>query len=124
MSKPFDDSAPRPAALFLTPEAPYPVAGGGPMRSASILELLAQTYDVDVIVFREPGASDPAARFPTGLVRNVFVINLPFHSRLLHARALRNFRRFANGVPPLVDRFSGFDAELGAALQGHRYQSA
>ncbi|MEO8127186.1 MAG: hypothetical protein ABI822_08845, partial [Bryobacteraceae bacterium] len=106
-------SSNKPAALFLTPEAPYPVAGGGPMRSASILEFLAQNYDVDVVVFREPGAADPIPKFPPGLVRNITVIDLPFHSRDLHARALRNFRRFAKGTPPLVERFSGFDAAIG-----------
>ncbi len=114
----------RPAALFLTPEAPYPVAGGGPMRSASILEFLAQSYDVDVIVFREPGAPDPIPRFPAGLVKHITVIDLPFHSRDLHARALRNFRRFAKGIPPLVDRFSGFDQSIAATLKGRRYPLA
>ena len=125
MSKRFagskDRTLRRPAALFLTPEAPYPVTGGGPMRSASILEYLAQNYDVDVIVFREPGAADPIPKFPSGLVKRITVIDLPFHSRDLHARALRNFRRFAKGVPPLVDRFSGFDANVAAALKGRRY---
>src|SRR4051794_13838880 len=46
----------KPSALFLTPEAPYPIAGGGSLRSASLLEYLARRYDVDVIVFRQPGA--------------------------------------------------------------------
>ncbi len=124
MSKRFAGSIDRPAALFLSPEAPYPVAGGGPMRSASILEFLAQSYDVDVIVFREPGAADPIPKFPAGLVKNITVIDLPFHSRDLHARALRNFRRFAKGIPPLVDRFSGFDANIAAALKGCRYSLA
>ena len=124
MSKRFAGLIDRPSALFLTPEVPYPVAGGGPMRSASILEFLAQSYHVDVIVFREPGAADPIPKFPAGLVKNITVIDLPFHSRDLHARALRNFRRFAKGIPPLVDRFSGFDADIAAALKGRRYSLA
>ena len=128
MSNRFADSLDRPIhreeALFLAPEAPYPLAGGGPMRSASILECLAQSYDVDVIVFREPDAVDPILKFPAGLVKNITVIDLPFHSRDLHARALRNFRRFAKGIPPLVDRFSGFDTRIAAALKGRRYALA
>jgi glycosyltransferase involved in cell wall biosynthesis len=124
MSKRSKDSKGRPAALFLTPEAPYPIAGGGPMRSASILEFLASSYEVDVIVFREPGAPDPVGRFRPGLVKNIFVIDLPFHSRELHARALRNLRRFAKGIPPLVDRFSGFDTRIVSALEGRQYRTA
>ena len=57
-------------------------------------------------------------------MKNITVIDLPFHSRDLHARALRNFRRFAKGIPPLVDRFSGFDASIAAALKGRRYPLA
>ena len=55
---------PRPSALFLTPEAPYPLAGGGSLRTASLLEYLALHYAVDVIVFRQPGAPDPAGLIP------------------------------------------------------------
>src|ERR1017187_7845821 len=61
----------RPSALFLAPEAPYPMAGGGALRSASLLEYLGRHYDVDVIVFRQPGAPDPASLFPIGLARRV-----------------------------------------------------
>ena len=67
----------RPAALFLAPEAPYPIAGGGALRSASLLEYLTLRYEVDTIVFRQPGAADPAALFPPGRVRRVTVIDLP-----------------------------------------------
>ena len=58
-------------ALFLVPEAPYPMQGGGAMRSASLLEYLAGRYNVDVIVFREPGAPEPAALFPAGVAREI-----------------------------------------------------
>lgn len=124
MSKHCDDSRARPAALFLTPEAPYPIAGGGPMRSASILEYLASRYSVDVIVFREPGAADPAASFPPGKVRNIVVVDLPFHSKELPSRVLRNAGRFARGAPPLVDRFAGFEKQITAALHGRHYEVA
>ena len=69
MTKRNGDSAPpeRPRALFLTPEAPYPLEGGGALRAASLFEYLAARYEVDVIVFREPGAPDPASLFPAGM---------------------------------------------------------
>jgi glycosyltransferase involved in cell wall biosynthesis len=112
---------PRPSALFLTPEAPYPLAGGGSLRSASLLEYLALHYDVDVIVFREPGAPDPAGLIPGRLARRVTVVELPPNRRTLAARALRNASRVVRRVPPLVDRFSGFSAKITRALSGARY---
>ncbi len=45
----------RRSALLLAPETPYPLAGGGALRTASLLHYLAQQYDVDLIVFRQPG---------------------------------------------------------------------
>ena len=41
-------------ALFISPEAPYPLAGGGALRSASLLNFLASRYSLDMVVFREP----------------------------------------------------------------------
>ena len=112
---------PRPSALFLTPEAPYPLAGGGSLRSASLLEYLALHYDVDVIVFRQPGAPDPAELIPSRLARRVTVLDLPPNRRSFSARALRNAGRMVRRVPPLVDRFSGFSAEVARVLEGARY---
>jgi glycosyltransferase involved in cell wall biosynthesis len=111
----------RPRALFLTPEAPYPIAGGGSLRSASLLEYLALHYDVDVIVFREPGAPDPAGLIPSRLARRVTVVELPPNRRTFAARVLRNAGRMVRRVPPLVDRFSGFSAEIARSLDGDRY---
>jgi polysaccharide biosynthesis protein PslH len=111
----------RAEALFLAPEAPYPVAGGGALRSASLLEYLALHYDVDVIVFRQPGAPDPAALFPPGRARRVTVLDLPANGRSLAARVLRNAARVARRAPPLVDRFSGFAADIARAVEGRRY---
>jgi hypothetical protein len=98
------------AALLLAPETPYPLAGGGALRTASLLHYLARTRDVDLIVFRQPGAVHPAQTMPPGLVRRITVIDLPPNGRSLLARALRNTARMARRVPPLVDRFSGFAA--------------
>ena len=112
---------PRPAALFLAPEAPYPIAGGGALRSASLLEYLRRRYDVDVVVFRQPGAPDPASLFPEGLARRITVLELPRHRRSSTARALRNAGRVVRRVPPLVDRFAGFSRQLADALSGRHY---
>ena len=95
-------------ALVVCPEAPYPVAGGGPLRSACLLEYVASKYDVDVIVFREPGAADPRQAFPQALLRSITVLELPYHSKTTAAKILRNAARYVRSAPPLVDRFSGF----------------
>ena len=94
---------------MLAPEAPYPLAGGGALRTASLLHHLARAYEVDLIVFRQPGAADPTEQLPGGLARRIFVIDLPPNSRGLAARALRNAARVTREVPPLVDRFAGFE---------------
>lgn len=111
----------RPLAVVVAPEAPYPLAGGGTLRSASLLHYLARHYDLDLIVFRERGEPDPARPLPPGLVRRVTVIDLPVHSRSRAARALRNTARVVRRIPPLVDRFSGFEREVAQALEGQSY---
>src|ERR1700729_3045307 len=99
------DPTHRPSALMLAPETPYPLAGGGALRTASLLHYLAQGHDVDLIVFRQPGAPHPAKHMPPGLVRHLAVIDLPANSRTQTARALRNAVRLVRRIPPLVDRF-------------------
>jgi glycosyltransferase involved in cell wall biosynthesis len=106
---------------MLAPEAPYPMRGGGALRTASLLHYLAQAHDVDLIVFRQPGAADPAAALPARLVRQLTTIDLPANRRNLAARALRNSARVARRVPPLVDRFAGFGSQVSRALDGRRY---
>jgi len=76
-------------ALFLSPEAPVPGTGGGGLRSASLLEYLRRHYGVTVASF-----------------------TLPHHQKHFAARAWRNGLRFLRGVPPLYDRYSGFEAQL------------
>jgi glycosyltransferase involved in cell wall biosynthesis len=111
----------RPSALVLAPETPYPLEGGGALRTASLLHYLALRYDVDLVVFRQPGAPDPGEQLPAGLIRRVSVVRLPAHGRSWAARALRNALRVARRVPPLVDRFAGFGREIERALEGRRY---
>jgi glycosyltransferase involved in cell wall biosynthesis len=124
MSRRGVDSEPRPAALFVAPEAPYPAIGGGALHSAGLLEYLASRYEVDVLVFHEAGARDPVAAFPGGLAREVFVIELPHHAKSPAARAVRNLGRFVRGVPPLNDRFAGFGDRIERWLRGRRYSLA
>jgi glycosyltransferase involved in cell wall biosynthesis len=88
----------RSSALFLSPEEPVIGAGGGGLRSASLLEYLRGRYEVEV------------ARF-----------QVPYHSKAPGARIWRNGLRFLRGVPPLVDRFAGFEAQLDPVLRGHQY---
>ena len=98
--------------------------GGGALRSASLLEYLARRYDVDVIVFREPGATDPTRLFPPGTARRVHVLELPHHRKDPLSRAARNSGRLVRGVPPLVDRFGGFGEHIAALVRGESYQVA
>lgn len=98
------------------------MAGGGALRTASLLEYLGRRYALDLIVFRQPGEPDPAAALPPGLVRRVTVIELPANRRDTAARAWRNAGRMARRVPPLVDRFSGFERQVAQAVEGRRYE--
>jgi glycosyltransferase involved in cell wall biosynthesis len=100
------------------------MAGGGALRSASLLNFLARRHAVDMIVFREPRAPDPAIHLPPGLLRRLHVVDLPPHARNPVARAARNAGRLARRVPPLMDRFAGFGGQIAAATRGERYEIA
>ena len=114
----------KPRALFLLPEAPYPLAGGGALRTASLIHGLARSHELDLIVFRQPMAPDPRKLIPPGLAQRISVIDLPANSRSVAARSIRNAVRLIRQVPPLVDRFSGFEREVAAAIEGRRYELA
>src|SRR5947209_15519035 len=86
--------------LFLSPESPYPVLGGGPLRSASILEYLAGRFEVHAVVFRQPGDSDPGNGFPPGRIHKLDLVDLPEHSKHHVARVMRNAGRFIRNAPP------------------------
>jgi glycosyltransferase involved in cell wall biosynthesis len=124
MDKPPGASAGKPKALFLSPEAPYPLIGGGALRSASLLEYLSREYSVHAIVFRQPGDPDPASAIPPGRVDRLDVVDLPFHSRHALARAIRNLVRLVRGTPPLMDRFDGFAGSIVAAIGENQYEAA
>jgi polysaccharide biosynthesis protein PslH len=111
----------RQRALLLSPEAPYPMWGGGALRTAALLNYLARNYDVDAIFFREQHASDPVRALPPGLVQRAHVIRLPHHSRSSPARLWRNGWRLLRRVPPLLDRFCGFGGDIARFVAGERY---
>ena len=111
----------RPSAVVISPEAPYPMHGGGAIRTASLLQYLAPRYDLDLILFRQAGDSDPALSLPRGLARRVWTVTLPFHSRHPVAWMLRNGLRWIEGAPPLLDRFSGQGRNIAAMLNASRY---
>lgn len=85
-------------ALFLSPEPPLAGSGGGGLRSASLLAYLRSRYAVDVAGFR-----------------------LQPHSRAIAARAWRNAIRLLRGVPPLFDRYSGYEDQLRSRLSDAPY---
>ncbi len=112
----------RASALFLSPETPFPAIGGGALRSASLLEYLGRRYDLDVIVFHEPGAPEPTRFIPPRLVREVHTVELPPHFKGPLARASRNALRLLREVPPLNDRFAGFGSTVAKCVAGRHYQ--
>ncbi len=110
-------------ALLLSPEPPYPLTGGGAMRSGSLLHLLARRRAVHLVTFRQPGSPDPSSSLPPGLVNSLTVIDLPYHKKGASARVRRNARRLLRGVLPLTDRFAQAPIrnEVFRSIQGKRY---
>lgn len=114
--------AERSQVLVISPEAPYPMAGGGALRTASVLEYLASRgCRTDLVLFSIDGGWDPRTALPAGRGGEVLLLRLPRHSKAVAARIWRNTVRLARGIPPLMDRFAGFDRQLAAWLSGRRY---
>jgi glycosyltransferase involved in cell wall biosynthesis len=114
--------AARERALVVCPEAPFPVAGGGALRTASLVEYLAQKYDLDAIVFHEPNGQEPERTRLAELTHRLCVLPLPQHGRDTPTRAMRNLGRLWRGIPPLTDRFSGFETAIANFIAGERYR--
>jgi len=94
------------------------------LRAAALTEFLANRYQLDAIVFRQPGGGDPRGTRLGQLARRVGVLELPTHARHTAARTARNLARLLRGVPPLTDRFAGFEAELAGLLGEREYDLA
>ncbi len=108
---------------MISPEAPYPLDGGGALRTASLLQYLGARYELDLIVFQHPGQKTLEA-LPSGLVRRAQAVPLHPHRGDFAARAARNGMRILKGRPPLVDRFGGYDAEIEALIGSRTYDLA
>jgi glycosyltransferase involved in cell wall biosynthesis len=124
MNRPSADFGSKPAALLVAAEAPYPMVGGGAIRTASLLEYLVRNFALDLIIFREPGIPHPTDVIPPGRVHKIETVDLPFHSKHPLARVLRNTSRLARNRPPLLDRFSGFEPQIAAIVSGRKYDFA
>lgn len=114
----------KPRALMISPELPYPLQGGGALRTASLLNYLARHHTVDLILFRHLDSQRPLDSLPPGLVDRVMVLELPRHSRARLARVVRNTRRLLRGTPPLLSRFQGFGPQIASFLTGRQYRVA
>jgi glycosyltransferase involved in cell wall biosynthesis len=112
----------KPRALMLSPELPYPLQGGGALRTASLLNYLAQHHAVDLILFRHLDSQRPLDSLPAGLVDRVLVLELPRHSRTRVSRVVRNTKRLLRGTPPLLNRFEGFGPRISSFLAGRHYR--
>lgn len=115
-----------PRALVLSPEAPYPLHGGGAIRTACLLQYLAQRMPVDLVTFAVGADRDPAVDLPDGLVDSAHTVRLPVHPNSLLAKVRRNSVRLLRGRLPLADRF-GEPESLRAveqAVAGRRYALA
>ena len=109
-------------ALLLAPEPPFPPAGGGAIRTGSVLDFLAKRYRVHLLTFRVGEGGAVAAEG----VERLDWVRLPSHSRNGGVRMARNAWRLARGVLPLSDRFSGSQSrqQVARAMAGRRYEIA
>ena len=94
-------------ALLLSAEPPSPLAGGGPLRAASLLRFLSDRYRVHLVTFQESRKDRHDLALPDHLADRTTVVPLPVHSRGKAARIVRNASRLLRGALPLTDRFCG-----------------
>ena len=119
MSKRYDGSD---EALLLAPEPPFPVAGGGAIRTASLARFLSAHFRLHVVAFAvgEPPAAPPE------IAERIDWVGLPAHGKTPAERMARNAGRLWRGVPPLTDRFCepASREQVAQALAGKRYRVA
>ena len=111
-------------ALVLSPEPPFPIAGGGAMRSASLCRFLAERYRLHLVTFTTSAGTENT--LPADLADRLHCVRLPSHGKSLAARAIRNTSRLLRGALPLSDRFSNAQArqQVAGAIAGRQYRLA
>lgn len=109
-------------ALLLAPEPPYPVIGGGPLRTASIAEWLLQHASVHLVTFHDPAY--PQLDIPAHKFSRIDILPLPLHQRDFFSRATRNLKRAYRGSPALIDRFQQARPQLASLLADRSYDLA
>jgi polysaccharide biosynthesis protein PslH len=68
---------PRPSALFLSADLPWPRDGGGRIATLHILESMCRSYDVDLVATADP-AGEPDLDYLRSICRSVEVVAIPF----------------------------------------------
>ena len=113
-------------ALLVAPEPPYPINGGGAMRTASLLHFLASRFRLHLVTFALGEGPDPEDPLPPNTVERLDWIHLPHHHKNTAARMARNAGRLMRGVLPLTDRFCGPPSlqQAARAVAGRRYALA
>ncbi|MBC7924078.1 MAG: glycosyltransferase [Bryobacteraceae bacterium] len=106
-------------ALVIAPEPPWPVAGGGALRTASLLTYLQSRYKVHLITWQESGKPDVTAQIPPDVETDV--LHLRPHSKDHPSRLARNLIRYLRDVPPLTDRFGQHHREIAELTAGRTY---
>ena len=70
-------ATPRPRALFLSADLPWPRDGGGRIATLHILESMCRHYDVDLVAMADP-AGEPDLEYLRSICRSVEVVRIPF----------------------------------------------
>ena len=109
----------RPSAVVISPEAPYPMHGGGAIRTASLLHYLSPRYDLDLILFRQAAIPTPRFRYRLVWFAEFRRSLCPFIPGILSLGCCAMVA-VGLGAPPL-HRFSRSDREIAGILQGRTY---
>ena len=91
------------------------------MRMASIVQGLADQFELTAIHYRLEGEPDPALSYPPKLLKESHVLTIPQHAKSFLPRLARNLVRAARGVPPLIDRFSRQEEAIGRIVSGRSW---
>jgi polysaccharide biosynthesis protein PslH len=68
---------PRPRALFLSADLPWPRDGGGRIATLHVLESMCRRYEVDLVAMADP-VGEPDLEYLRSICRSVEVVRIPF----------------------------------------------